>query len=155
MRVQVTESWDNWHICFHGTKVDSVKSILSTGQLAKPGDKVLGGSIIGVREGHYRAKFERINEYTGKKEMFDPKAIFFSPSIKYSGLPLYSPTVRYAWFVVVCCCALCACVTFVFVGCSELCVQLRDWRCCIQGASGVSASHSAGLLSNRATNGAR
>lgn len=91
---QATGSWESWNVCYHGTKVESVANILKTGQLAKPGDKVLGGVTIGIRDGHYRSPFMRHNDYTGLDEWFDPNAVFFSPSIAYSGCPVYSPTVR-------------------------------------------------------------
>lgn len=45
---------------------------MNTGTLAKAGDKVLGGDVIGIRVGHIPAPFERDNLHTGKRELFDP-----------------------------------------------------------------------------------
>lgn len=52
-----------------------VSGVLNTGTLAKAGDKVLGGSTIGIRDGHIPKPFERDNLYTGKRELFDPNQV--------------------------------------------------------------------------------
>jgi hypothetical protein len=80
----VVEASRNWHVCYHGTKHDSIFEILKQGRLLKPGDPTYTGRTIAVRQGHIEAARARKNLHTGKQEDFDPtKKIFFSPSIKY------------------------------------------------------------------------
>jgi hypothetical protein len=49
-----------------------VAGVMNTGTLAKAGDKVVGGDVVGIRPGHILKPFERDNLHTGKREMFDP-----------------------------------------------------------------------------------
>lgn len=83
-------AFDKWHVAYHGTKVDSVCGIMRTGCLAKPGDTVLDGIRIGIRDGHILREFERDNKHTGKRERFNPNQIFLSPVIAYSALSQYA-----------------------------------------------------------------
>ena len=51
------------------------------------GDVALGGNELQEGEGHYNDKW--------KPTGFDTKKIFLSPSIKYSGCPVYAKKQRY------------------------------------------------------------
>ena len=52
------------------------------------GDVAFGGSELHEGEGHYNDEW--------KPKGFDTKKIFISPSIKYSGCPVYAKKKRYA-----------------------------------------------------------
>jgi hypothetical protein len=56
-------------------QVTSLSGVLNTGALAKPGDKVLGGVVVGIRQGHIGQPVERTNMFTGEREWFDPKQV--------------------------------------------------------------------------------
>ncbi|KAL3868567.1 hypothetical protein ACJMK2_041368 [Sinanodonta woodiana] len=71
----------NWHICYHGTDVDKLESILHIG-LRIPGDRDMYGHIITEQTGHY-------NEYN-KPYGFETERIFLSPSILYAGCDVYA-----------------------------------------------------------------
>ena len=79
--------WE-FHRKFHGTRVDSLVSILASGVLAKPGDTLVGeGGVevtLGERPGHIRKSFKRKNKHTGETEEFDKDQVFFSPTIRYA-----------------------------------------------------------------------
>jgi ubiquitin len=78
------EALKKWHVCYHGTKHNSVFEILRQGKLLKPGDATLKGDTLRVLPNHYEAAHERINRHTQMKEHFDPTdKMFCSPSIKY------------------------------------------------------------------------
>eukprot|EP01083_Nonionella_stella_P024319 67205_1 len=83
--------WDQWHVAFHGTPKDVVPKIFGAGlMLSKPGDVILGGDELGIRDGHIGKPFERSNKYSKQKETFDPNQIYMSPSIRYSGHGAYA-----------------------------------------------------------------
>ncbi len=78
------EALKKWHVCYHGTKHNSVFEILRQGKLLKPGDATLKGDTLRVLPTNYEAAHERINRHTQMKENFDPTdKMFCSPSIKY------------------------------------------------------------------------
>jgi hypothetical protein len=71
------EGFSRWHTAFHGTRVDSIKDIVSAGELAKAGDEVaFRKEPLRVLDGHIRGEW---GEY-----------IYMSPSMLYSGLPIYA-----------------------------------------------------------------
>lgn len=81
----------DWNVCFHGTKHDYLGDIILQGQLLAPGSTLHNGKTIAVREGHIKGTSERVNEHTGKKEMFNPtNKVFFSPSVKYCTNKVYA-----------------------------------------------------------------
>lgn len=107
--------FENWHVSFHGTRSENVKSIIVGGkQLLFPGLVAIGGGEIGIREGHIRKPFSRTNPYTGtpihwerfpkfffgvallvhssagREEAFDPNQVFTSPSPLYASGPVYT-----------------------------------------------------------------
>ena len=47
--------------------------------------------LIFAGTGHIKQPFERLNQFTGQRELFDPHAIFSSPSIRYSSHRAYAP----------------------------------------------------------------
>eukprot|EP01084_Bolivina_argentea_P314446 544649_1 len=77
---------NNWHVVYHGTKSKYVKEISESGLiLLKPNDfKLNMKGKNETRSGHILKKFERINKYTGEKEIFNPEQIFTSPSCVYA-----------------------------------------------------------------------
>ena len=88
-------AFDRWHVAFHGTHFDSLVPILTSGQLAKPGDTVVVSAdtvkTLGIRDGHIPKPFKRRNEHCpGVRETFDPNQIFFSPTIKYCECSAYT-----------------------------------------------------------------
>ncbi|XP_078676307.1 uncharacterized protein LOC144913436 [Branchiostoma floridae x Branchiostoma belcheri] len=67
--------FNHWHRAYHGTRPSAVKKILQTSsQLLMPGDVTFGGEKLGK----------------GKGRGFDSVQVFLSPSIKYSGLNIYT-----------------------------------------------------------------
>ena len=85
------EVFSNWHISFHGTKVDNIREIFSSNlQLLKPGDYTISGKQLEIRSGHIKSRHERINLYTKNKEMFNTNQIFTSPSIIYASNRVYA-----------------------------------------------------------------
>jgi hypothetical protein len=68
--------WNRWIVTFHGTTIVAARSILTHRHFYLPGDKLIDGTILGIREGHIP----------------DQKFIFTSPTIAYSSLPVYSPS---------------------------------------------------------------
>ncbi|KAL3888651.1 hypothetical protein ACJMK2_001016 [Sinanodonta woodiana] len=69
---------NKWDLCFHGTVVPSLKSLLLLG-LKIPGDKDMHGRQI-----------SELDEYGTENEEIDTKRIFVSPSIWYSGTDIYA-----------------------------------------------------------------
>ena len=88
------DAFKKWNVAFHGTTAESLQSILGTGRLVKPGDRVaaLEGKAVGIRGDTKRIRkpFERTNAKSGIVELFDPNQIFLSPTIHYSELPQYA-----------------------------------------------------------------
>ncbi|CAF1157240.1 unnamed protein product [Adineta steineri] len=72
--VGVNDIWNKWIVTFHGTSLLAAKSILHNRQFCLPGDKLIDGTLLGIRPGHIP----------------DKKHIYTSPTIAYSGLPVYS-----------------------------------------------------------------
>ena len=87
-------AFDKWHVAFHGTNVEALEAILSSGALAKPGDEVVTGTQsrikIDIRDGHLRRRFNRNNAHGKCNESFNPKQIFLSPTIRYCEKSLYA-----------------------------------------------------------------
>ena len=91
--------FSKWHAAFHGTTKQTVPDIL-TGKwdLAMPGDTLADPATgarwqLPIRKGHIAACKPRHNLHTDATELFDPKQIFTSKSITYSGLEFYcAPT---------------------------------------------------------------
>jgi hypothetical protein len=48
--------WNTWANCYHGTTPLAAESILQHGDLLLPGDRLLDGSILGIRPGHIPQK---------------------------------------------------------------------------------------------------
>ncbi|CAF1412830.1 unnamed protein product [Adineta ricciae] len=71
--------WDDWIVTFHGTRLITAQSILNNRQFCLPGDKLLDGTVLGIRKGHIPGK----------------KHIYTSPTIAYSSLENYSERVPY------------------------------------------------------------
>ena len=69
------EIWKKWIVTFHGTTKIGALSIIINRQFSLPGDQLIDGSILGIREGHIP----------------DKKHIYTSPTIAYSSSPIYSP----------------------------------------------------------------
>lgn len=77
--------FEDWHVSYHGTASTSIEPIFKSGlKLLMPGDLALGGSPVGIRIGHIRRPFKRMNRASGCEEDFDPCQIFTSPSIRYA-----------------------------------------------------------------------
>ncbi|CAF4247102.1 unnamed protein product, partial [Adineta steineri] len=72
--VGVNDIWNKWIVTFHGTSLLAAKSILHNRQFCLPGDKLIDGTLLGIRPGHIP----------------DKKHIYTSPTIAYSSLPVYS-----------------------------------------------------------------
>lgn len=66
--------WIDWIVTYHGTSKYAAESILANRQFLIPGDKLLNGTVLGIRPGHIPGK----------------KHIYTSPSISYSSLEVYS-----------------------------------------------------------------
>ncbi|XP_077863669.1 uncharacterized protein LOC144348043 [Saccoglossus kowalevskii] len=81
-RANDLQVFEKWHVAFHGTPIRYVESILKHGDLLMPGDKLMGGEILGEREGHFNDK--------RKPKGFDTKQLFLSPTIRYSGRDVYA-----------------------------------------------------------------
>ncbi|XP_028399681.1 neuralized-like protein 4 [Dendronephthya gigantea] len=80
---KVLKIFEEWHVAFHGTQSKYLKPIFHNGaQLLMAGDVAYGGSELHEGEGHYNENW--------KPKGFDTKKIFVSPSIKYSGCPVYA-----------------------------------------------------------------
>eukprot|EP01043_Picozoa_sp_COSAG02_P059880 COSAG02_NODE_7712_length_2878_cov_26.479309_2_plen_464_part_00 len=76
--------FDEWVVAFHGTKKKTAEVVLtSKWELLMPDEVTESGYKIPIRIGHFENKLERHNDFTGKKELFDPTQVFTSPSIKY------------------------------------------------------------------------
>ena len=50
---------EDYHVGFHGTALLSARPILVNGRLAMAGETVLGGTTIGIRDGHIPSPFWR------------------------------------------------------------------------------------------------
>ncbi|XP_070567240.1 neuralized-like protein 4 [Ptychodera flava] len=77
---------ENWHVAFHGTRIESIADILDNGHLSIPGDVALGGTKLSERIGHFTDNW--------KPNGFDTKQIFVSPTIRYAGTDAYACPVR-------------------------------------------------------------
>lgn len=91
LQAEAFDAW-NWHVAFHGTRVQNLRPILGTSRLLKPGDPAaaLGGKAVKIVPGHIQTPLERTNQHTGDRELLDPLQIFLSPSIRYVELPQYA-----------------------------------------------------------------
>jgi hypothetical protein len=71
--------WDTWVNCYHGTSIESAKSIVEHRQLLLPRDVTMHGKTLEIREGHI------------------PKEFFFftTPSIMYAALKYYGCEYRF------------------------------------------------------------
>ena len=67
--------WNRWIVTYHGTTIAAARSILLHRHFYLPGDKLIDGTILGIREGHIP----------------DKNFIFTSPTIAYSSSRVYSP----------------------------------------------------------------
>jgi hypothetical protein len=67
--------WYDWIVTYHGTHLVAAQSIITNRQFCLPGDRLIDGSILGIRAGHIP----------------DQKFVFTSPTIAYSSSPIYSP----------------------------------------------------------------
>ena len=74
--VKTQDIWNKWIVTFHGTTKIAAQSILSSRQFCLPGDKLIDGTLLGIRPGHIP----------------DKKFVYTSPTIAYSSHPAYSPT---------------------------------------------------------------
>jgi hypothetical protein len=70
--------------------VGAVEGILATGSLSKAGDTVLGGTEIGVRDGHIKKPFDRINSHTTQQEKFNPNQIFSRQASGMLVIPMFT-----------------------------------------------------------------
>jgi hypothetical protein len=68
--------WNTWIVVYHGTTTIAAQSILTHRQFLLPGDHLIDGSKLAIREGHIPGKVY----------------IYTSPSIRYASLNVYSPT---------------------------------------------------------------
>ncbi len=73
------DKYSKWKLCWHGTKVSCVESILKTG-LRIPGEKDAGGKVVSIRDGHI-------------KDMTWGKGIFVSESVCYSSNTTYAESI--------------------------------------------------------------
>jgi hypothetical protein len=73
------EIWEKWIVTFHGTTKIAAQSILSHRQFCLPGDTLIDGTVLGIRDGHIP----------------DQRFIFTSPTIAYSSSIIYSPIYKF------------------------------------------------------------
>jgi hypothetical protein len=71
--------WEKWIVTYHGTTKIAALSILTHRQFCLPGDKLIDGTVLGIRDGHIP----------------DQKFIFTSPTIAYSSSIVYSPIYKF------------------------------------------------------------
>ena len=71
--------WKKWIVTFHGTNKIGAESVIVNRQFCLPGDRLIDGSILGIREGHIPGK----------------QHIYTSPTIAYSSSPVYSPAYEF------------------------------------------------------------
>eukprot|EP01083_Nonionella_stella_P114737 339536_1 len=91
-KCKMNSVWNSWHVAYHGSNPDSVHHIFKSGLvLLKPGDLTITGDQLGIKHGHIKKPFPRINKYSNEYETFDPNQVFISPSIKYAGSKSYAP----------------------------------------------------------------
>ncbi|XP_070553381.1 uncharacterized protein [Ptychodera flava] len=81
-KASALDVFNKWHVAFHGTRLQSVKPILETGDFLMPGDVRMGGAKLSECDGHFSDD--------RKPKGFDTKQIFLSPSIRYSGCDVYA-----------------------------------------------------------------
>ncbi|XP_070553384.1 neuralized-like protein 4 isoform X2 [Ptychodera flava] len=86
-KASALDVFKKWHVAFHGTRLESVKPILETGEFLMPGDVRMGGAKLSECDGHFSDD--------NKPQGFDTKQIFLSPSIRYSGCDVYAPTTNF------------------------------------------------------------
>ncbi|CAF0824476.1 unnamed protein product [Rotaria sp. Silwood1] len=75
MLVDAYDIWNKWIVTFHGTTKTAALSILIHRHFYLPGDKLIDGTTLGIRDGHIPNK----------------KFIFTSPTIAYSSSTIYAP----------------------------------------------------------------
>jgi hypothetical protein len=99
-----------------------VCGIMRTGCLAMPGDTVVEGIRIGIRDGHVLREFECENKHTGARKRFrvNPNQIFLSPAIAYSALSQYAAAAEYVLRPV----SVCSLLKL----CCEACPLFQDGR---------------------------
>jgi hypothetical protein len=73
---EVHKVWKTWVNCYHGTTIESAKSIVKHRQLLLPCDVTMNGIKLEIREGHI------------PKQSY----IFTTPTIKYAALDCYAET---------------------------------------------------------------
>eukprot|EP00656_Telonema_subtile_P001295 TRINITY_DN10592_c0_g4_i3.p1 TRINITY_DN10592_c0_g4~~TRINITY_DN10592_c0_g4_i3.p1 ORF type:complete len:867 (-),score=296.48 TRINITY_DN10592_c0_g4_i3:122-2722(-) len=79
-RVKVLDVFEQWSASFHGVKsVPVLRSILDCGQLLKPGDTLLDGTVLGS------------TKCAGRQD----KVYYTSPTINYAGLKFYAEPQRF------------------------------------------------------------
>ena len=81
-RAEELEVMQDWHVAFHATSVSLVGDILKNGRIAMAGETVLGGETLAVKDGHIKHTFRR-RRADGKTEVFDPKQVYLSRSMRY------------------------------------------------------------------------
>jgi len=92
--------FQEWHVAFHGTTVETITTILKTEwQLMLPGDVTPSGFRIPIRDGHIHKSFKRVNKITGEEEDFDPNQVHIThPALHVQALLLTSDAVVAADF---------------------------------------------------------
>ena len=71
-------AFSTWHKSFHGVKsIEVLQSVLTNGGLAKPGDRLINGSILTQTKGHAHQGI------TSSKLDGSGGAVYTSPTIKY------------------------------------------------------------------------
>jgi hypothetical protein len=74
-RAAVLKIFQEWPVSFHGVKSETVlKSMLDSGGMLKPGDKLLDGTVL------------RSSKCAGRQD----RVFYTSPSIRYAGLKFYA-----------------------------------------------------------------
>ncbi|XP_077997139.1 protein mono-ADP-ribosyltransferase PARP14-like [Glandiceps talaboti] len=81
-RLQTLRVNEKWHVAFHGTDVKSIAPIIDNATLLLPGDVILGGKKLAVKDGHFTDD--------RRPAGFDIRQIFVTPTIKYAGHPAYA-----------------------------------------------------------------
>ena len=76
---QVHDIWNKWIVTFHGTTLAAAQSILTHRNFCWPGDVLLDGTQLKIRDGHIPGQ----------------NHVYTSPTIAYSGSNVYSKTYRF------------------------------------------------------------
>ncbi|KAL3888649.1 hypothetical protein ACJMK2_001014 [Sinanodonta woodiana] len=77
----IAEIANKWKLCFHGTEINRLESILRL-SLRTPGDNDLYGNVINTLPWHIQTD--------NAPDGFDTERIFLSPSIRYASCDTYS-----------------------------------------------------------------